>query len=99
MDETYHTLPIDDDKLLHLSEKKPVRTVGRRIKGFFLGVVCICSIMWLVRTLWLAYFLQGLKGKEHVEHAPHHPVKTDHFFADGEHNKDFDHEAVLGEYK
>ena len=66
-------------------------------KGILIAMLTITLGMWLVKTLWVAHFLQGLaQSKEHVEHAAHHPVKTDHFFADGDHNKEFDHEAVLG---
>ena len=80
-----------------LPDKKPEKTVGRRIKGILIAMLTITLGMWLVKTLWVAHFLQGLaQSKEHVEHAAHHPVKTDHFFADGDHNKEFDHEAVLG---
>ena len=80
-----------------LSDKKPKKTVGHRIKELLIAMLTITFAMWLVKTLWVAYFLQGLAhSKEQVEHAAHHPVKTDHFFADGEHNKEFDHEAVLG---
>lgn len=40
---------------------------------------------------------QGLvSSKEFAEHAAHHPVKAEHFSIDGDHNEDFDHEAVLG---
>ena len=98
----YHTLPMDDDdnddKIIYLLEAEPTSRVSRKIKAILIGVLIICTIMWLLKALWMAYFLQGVTmGKEYADHAAHNPVKSDHY-TEGEHNKDFDHEAVLGEY-
>ncbi len=56
----------------------------------------IFSIMML-RLLWLLCVWQGLvSSKEHTEHAPHHPIRGEHYSEAGDHQNDFDHEAVLG---
>ena len=81
-------------------QEKKTKPVDCKIKGILITELVITVTMWLAKALFVAYILQGITtgSKESVEHAAHHPVKTDHFFADGEHNKEFDHEAVLGEF-